>query len=1016
MKLRKAGGANDAAAALARSEERLRLLLMMGLFFLVVCAVGILRPIKNSLALDGLGSTDFFKVYFVSAFVVLFVPIFNRLSDRFAWKWLLPGVALFFALNLVQLRLAYVEGSAAFGLIFYGWYDLFAAALVTQFFMATQLFFDARSAKKAYPLVIAGGSLGATLGGAITGFFAESVGTPNLLLVAAALIMVFALAMPWVWGQAAAPKPRPADAATTTLETGELRRIFANRHVRLIALTVLMTVLVKQLVDFQYNALTKEVFETRDAVSAFQGKFNAATQWLPLVVLAGLRPALRRWGVGAAVLLLPLCMLATTGALAVTFGLWAAVAAKGSETALRYSAERAGREILYVPVPDEIKLKAKAYIDVAIEKGLGKVLSALLLGLLLSFLSLRQVAYVSVILAVGWFFMAVAMRREYVRTLARAIEGRFASLRGLFMALTDASSLPVLRAALNGESPLRSGFALDLLRQAPAADVRPVAAELNQLATHAEERLRAGALEQLSRIPELADEAVLRGALSDANAEVREHAVRALVAKYGDGAPDLLRELLASDDTDVRLAALQYAVRDGGLRGIRVLDRAWIEARRGSAATTDAGTRAELALAAAGLHDDPDASAMLDPFLDDGDARVRASALRSAALMRRVDCCPRMIAALATPATRSAAEDALVSLGAVALEPLAAALMDERADIRVRRAIPRVLARIPTDRTVTALIHLVLAPETDQLLDYRTIKALSKLRARHPSLRFDAPQVREIAVREADAAAAYAAVLRGLEDAPSPDRLRELFHAALRDAWHERREGVFRCLGLIHPAEDVHRAFQAVANGAKSRRANALEWLESTIGHDTFVRLRVVFEPDHAETKPAAIETLNDDGDAWVARLARTISCPETQDGADMELIEKVFLLQRVDLLRDAPGAHLALLASIAEEIDVPAGRELIAAGEATAAMYVVTRGEVVLEGAGEHLRVGPEDAFGTWALIDEQPSPLAARTALPTRLLRITRSDFHDLLADHSELAIGMMQALARRMRSLVL
>jgi CRP-like cAMP-binding protein len=100
----------------------------------------------------------------------------------------------------------------------------------------------------------------------------------------------------------------------------------------------------------------------------------------------------------------------------------------------------------------------------------------------------------------------------------------------------------------------------------------------------------------------------------------------------------------------------------------------------------------------------------------------------------------------------------------------------------------------------------------------------------------------------------------------------------------------------------------------------------------------------------------------------------------------------------------------------VPAGRELIAAGEATAAMYVVTRGEVVLEGSGEHLRVGPEDAFGTWALIDEQPSPLAARTTVPSRLLRITRSDFHDLLADHSELAIGMLQALARRMRSLVL
>jgi hypothetical protein len=76
---------------------------------------------------------------------------------------------------------------------------------------------------------------------------------------------------------------------------------------------VLLTIVVKQLVDYQFNVVTKEVFETRDAISAFQGKFNAATQWLPLVVLAGAAPALRRWGIGVAVLLLPVLMLGDDG-------------------------------------------------------------------------------------------------------------------------------------------------------------------------------------------------------------------------------------------------------------------------------------------------------------------------------------------------------------------------------------------------------------------------------------------------------------------------------------------------------------------------------------------------------------------------------------------------------------------------------------------------------------------------------------------------------------------------------
>ncbi|HEX6062808.1 MAG TPA: Npt1/Npt2 family nucleotide transporter, partial [Longimicrobiales bacterium] len=66
-------------------HDRLKLLAMVGLFFIVVCAVGILRPIKNSIALDGLGATQFYKVYLVSAAVVLFAPIYKWLADRVAW-------------------------------------------------------------------------------------------------------------------------------------------------------------------------------------------------------------------------------------------------------------------------------------------------------------------------------------------------------------------------------------------------------------------------------------------------------------------------------------------------------------------------------------------------------------------------------------------------------------------------------------------------------------------------------------------------------------------------------------------------------------------------------------------------------------------------------------------------------------------------------------------------------------------------------------------------------------------
>jgi CRP-like cAMP-binding protein len=134
-----------------------------------------------------------------------------------------------------------------------------------------------------------------------------------------------------------------------------------------------------------------------------------------------------------------------------------------------------------------------------------------------------------------------------------------------------------------------------------------------------------------------------------------------------------------------------------------------------------------------------------------------------------------------------------------------------------------------------------------------------------------------------------------------------------------------------------------------------------------------------------------------------------------MDPIEKVFLLQKVDLLQGARSGHLALLASIAEEVDVPAGTALLDEGAPSAALYVVVRGAVELRGVGGTLTASDGAAFGTWALIDQAPSLVSAQAREPSRLLRISRGDFQDLIGDHPELAIGLLQGLARRVRTIV-
>jgi CRP-like cAMP-binding protein len=99
----------------------------------------------------------------------------------------------------------------------------------------------------------------------------------------------------------------------------------------------------------------------------------------------------------------------------------------------------------------------------------------------------------------------------------------------------------------------------------------------------------------------------------------------------------------------------------------------------------------------------------------------------------------------------------------------------------------------------------------------------------------------------------------------------------------------------------------------------------------------------------------------------------------------------------------------------VPAGTTLIADGEPPAAMYVVTRGASSCTASASASPSAPNTRSAPGR--SSTSSPVRSRPARcePTRLLRVTREDFHDLLADHSELALGLLQGLAHRMRSLV-
>lgn len=131
--------------------------------------------------------------------------------------------------------------------------------------------------------------------------------------------------------------------------------------------------------------------------------------------------------------------------------------------------------------------------------------------------------------------------------------------------------------------------------------------------------------------------------------------------------------------------------------------------------------------------------------------------------------------------------------------------------------------------------------------------------------------------------------------------------------------------------------------------------------------------------------------------------------------IEKVIFLQNVDVFTQVPTNQLAALAAIAEEITVLKNDVVYREHDAPDALYLVLEGEIKLHREDQEIAVAESnEAFGAWALFDDEPRVVQATALTDVRLLRIDKDDFFDLLADNIEVTQSIIKSIVKRLRAL--
>ena len=148
------------------------------------------------------------------------------------------------------------------------------------------------------------------------------------------------------------------------------------------------------------------------------------------------------------------------------------------------------------------------------------------------------------------------------------------------------------------------------------------------------------------------------------------------------------------------------------------------------------------------------------------------------------------------------------------------------------------------------------------------------------------------------------------------------------------------------------------------------------------------------------------DSDCTLPEQSRTVGSVRLGKNA------KVDLIRNVPLFAHCSKGEVAEIASIADEVDVPAGKELLLEGDRGREFFILLSGAAEVQRGGRKVNeLGAGDFFGEIALVSKSPRTATVKTTEASRLLVITASAFRALLDHSPRIQIRVLEALADRL-----
>jgi hypothetical protein len=400
---------------------------MFCIILLVIAAYTTTKAVRDAVFLSKFGLTELsYMMIGIAVAAGFVVSTYKRLTAGVGRNVVSIATNSFVALTLVAMAIGLKHQVPFLSWALYFWSGVFGLVLVAEFWLLANDLFNAREAKRLFPIIGSGAILGGFLGGALSSWLARPLGSYNLLYLVAVELLVASLLSHLAWKLRRPEVHRELSEAPVPRFSEGLATLRGNRYARLIALMLVCMTVCMTIVQWQYKGIAKLHFGSRrDDMTAFFGGLAAALNLASFALqLLGTPRLLKRWGVGVGLRVLPAgftagaLTLMATAVLSIPM-LGAAAAAVLLSDGLRFSVDKASTELLYLPIARAVKDQAKPFIDTFVDRASGALAGFLWLFLTWAFHVDRgdRIVFAScatLLVTVAWLAIIARARRAYV--------------------------------------------------------------------------------------------------------------------------------------------------------------------------------------------------------------------------------------------------------------------------------------------------------------------------------------------------------------------------------------------------------------------------------------------------------------------------------------------------------------------------------------------------------------------------------------------------------------------------